>query len=807
MAARRLILDLQGAQDVENGDRGIGRYVIEHARALLGRADAVAGLLLNPQLPFPGHLPAELLDSPLLRWNTAEEMQRIVADGPVAYYLMSPFEFGSPGPVAIPQHVVREDTPLLATLFDLIPLNDPDRYLSAPRLQRYQQRLSLLRTCDLVLAISEHSRLDGIRRGGLSGSRVVTIGGAAADAFRPATANEDATAEVRRTVTSIRLPYVFCVSGGDERKNTERLIRAWARLPGAIRNAHQLVISCALDPMLRRDWLDRAREAGVGDGEIVLTGFVSDELLVRLYQASELVVMPSLYEGYGLPVAEAIACDRPVVMSNATSLPEVLGVDEATFDPYDEAQIARAIERGLTDLPFRTRLLSAARAAAPRHRWKFVADRTLDALDKLPTPRTSRRNGGHARRMRVAIVGPMPPHRSGIADFNARLVAPLATLCDLDVLSPAPPIPRPGSCEGARHLPVRALGRSVAPGDYDAIVYTAGNSPHHFEAFEALQRHHGIVWLHDVRMVGFWRTYTTDRLADPVAFMRERLSESYGPRVPRMDLVANPFEHEWHRRHGLFMTRDWVRPANGLLVNSAFAERLLILDQGPAGPLPPVQRLFVPLPPPHGDPNVQRDTDPPVVATFGVVDPVKQPRRLIEAMAATSARLRARLVFVGPVGEDPQREIEAHAEALGVADRVEFTGDVAEDDYWSWLRRATVAVQLRGIINGESSATICDCLAAGLPVITNMVNAAEEFPPEAVVAVDYALADDELEQRIVELVEDATAPERMRRPVAELARWSTYEVLAERFLTAVDRLISAQPNRGTRRSGVNAEGL
>jgi hypothetical protein len=79
-------------------------------------------------------------------------------------------------------------------------------------------------------------------------------------------------------------------------------------------------------------------------------------------------------------------------------------------------------------------------------------------------------------------------------------------------------------------------------------------------------------------------------------------------------------------------------------------------------------------------------------------------------------------------------------------------------------------------------------------VITNMVNAAEEFPEGAVVAIDYALADDELERQIVEVVENDLARARLRQPAAALARSATYEALAEHFLAAVDRLITAAPH-------------
>src|SRR3954469_21519814 len=99
-----LVLDIQASQSSGSVGRGIGRFVVEHARALLARPDLVREVAINPLLPFPGHLPEVLLTSSLLTWDTATALRRAEKDGPCAYYVMSPFELYVTRESLLPPH-------------------------------------------------------------------------------------------------------------------------------------------------------------------------------------------------------------------------------------------------------------------------------------------------------------------------------------------------------------------------------------------------------------------------------------------------------------------------------------------------------------------------------------------------------------------------------------------------------------------------------------------------------------------------------------------------------------------------------
>jgi len=178
-------------------------------------------------------------------------------------------------------------------------------------------------------------------------------------------------------------PFVMCAPGGYEaRKNLPGLLAAYALLPAHVRAGHQLVVASRLADAQRRELEGHAARHGLTADELVLTGYVSDAELVALYGAATLFVLPSLHEGFGLPALEAMACGAAVVGSNSTSIPEVIGLDEALFDPACPRSIAARMEAVLVDPALRERLRVHGRAQARKFSWDQSAQRALRALEQ-----------------------------------------------------------------------------------------------------------------------------------------------------------------------------------------------------------------------------------------------------------------------------------------------------------------------------------------------------------------------------------------------------------------------------------------
>jgi len=177
-----------------------------------------------------------------------------------------------------------------------------------------------------------------------------------------------------------RRPYVLSVAGADPTKNVEILVDAFGRLPAPVREAHDLVL---VGDFRRRPEL-RGRVASLGlDKQAYFPGVVDDDRLIELYQQAALFVFPSRYEGFGLPVLEAMACGCPVISSHAASLPEVAGDAALLVDPLDVDGLAAAMQRVLTDEALAGELRARGPARAAQFSWDRTAREMVAVYEKV----------------------------------------------------------------------------------------------------------------------------------------------------------------------------------------------------------------------------------------------------------------------------------------------------------------------------------------------------------------------------------------------------------------------------------------
>ncbi len=228
---------------------------------------------------------------------------------------------------------------------------------------------------DHVLTVSQASRRDIVRHVGFLEERITAIyPGVDLDRFRPINGSEVVH---RAPFLSLGLkgrPYVLCVAGADPTKNVETLIEAFVRLPSLVREAHDLVL--AGDFRRRQDLHAQVARSGI-ENQIIFTGVVTDEVLIQLYQQGALFVFPSRYEGFGLPVLEAMACGCPVISSNSSSLPEVAGDAALLRHPDDLEGFAQDMERVLMDAGLRQSLRERGLAQASKFPWERTARETI----------------------------------------------------------------------------------------------------------------------------------------------------------------------------------------------------------------------------------------------------------------------------------------------------------------------------------------------------------------------------------------------------------------------------------------------
>jgi glycosyltransferase involved in cell wall biosynthesis len=251
--------------------------------------------------------------------------------------------------------------------------------------RRWLSRLDdSLRRASQVIVVSEQSRRDLLESYPAEAERLaerlsVVPLGVDRDVFRPASAS--AVAAVRRRY-GIEGPFLLSLTGIEPRKNLPAMIRAYASLPEDVRPA--LVIAGPVAPWNPEGWhlLQPALAdlpSGVRD-RVVVTGYVSEQEKVALLGGAEALAYPSLYEGFGLPVIEAMACGTPVLTSDVSALPETAGDAALLVDPHAPEAIATGMERLLTDTALRERLRAAGTSRAMRFSWEETARLTCQVL-------------------------------------------------------------------------------------------------------------------------------------------------------------------------------------------------------------------------------------------------------------------------------------------------------------------------------------------------------------------------------------------------------------------------------------------
>jgi glycosyltransferase involved in cell wall biosynthesis len=821
----RLMLDLQGCQTSGSRFRGIGRYSSSLAKALVGRAqNHECWIALNGAFPesvtaireeFGGLLPQDRIRvwqpvGPVAYGNAAHAWRRhtgevlreffLNAQQPDLVHASSVFEgFGDDAITSVGRVV---QMPTAVTLYDLIPLVHQDIYLGHPLVREwYHDKLEALRRARLLLAISESSRREAIDYLHLPESRVVNISSAADPMFRPVQISHEAEQELRGKL-GLQRPFVMYTGGIDHRKNIEGLIRAFAMLPPTLRGTHQLAVVCKAAPEDRQRLAALARSVGLSDGDVVLTGFVSDDDMVALCNLCKLFVFPSWHEGFGLPALEAMACGAPVIASDTSSLPEVVGRDDALFDPRSDARIAEKMAQVLSDNGFRRDLAEHGKRRARLFSWDETARRSLEAMESDHEMRAHAAGSMVAAaqpkdRPRMAFVSPLPPERTGIADYSAELLPALAAHYDIEVVTDQLAVTDP-VLAGFRQRSVAWFEANARR--YDRVLYQFGNSPYHEHMFGLLAKIPGVVVLHDFYL-GHIQRHRDFSGAAPGVWARI-LYESHGYHA----LLERKGDANGEAAVLKFPCNGLViRNSTGVIVHSEYSRKLAVSWYGEA-----VRNHFANIPQVRRNESEIQDRatarrqlglegDAFIVASFGFVTPGKLAHRLVDAWGQSALACSSDCVLV-LVGESPDsvylQDLQASIAAAKQPGMVRVTGYVTAEQYRLYLAAADVAVQLRGNSRGETSRAVLDCLAYRLPTIVNAHGATAELPE----AVALRLPDDFEDIDLVSALEMLWADDVQRGRLGEegyryVSGQCSPQAIAQRYCDSVEAFERTSPRR------------
>lgn len=269
--------------------------------------------------------------------------------------------------------------PKTITLHDIIPLKMPetvsDRYLKI----FIEEIPKILDICDGIITVSEFSKLDIANEFNFPIEKIFVTPLAAEDIYKPI--NRSYCKNIIKDKYHIDNNFILYVGGYSPRKNIIGIMEAFSLLNKNLKKDLKIVITGRKGLSYER-YRDRAIQLGISD-YVIFTDFIPLEDLPLFYNASEFLIYPSFYEGFGLPPLEAMACGTPVIASNVTSVPEVCKNSAILVNPNDVDELSYSIERVLTDSFLKLTMIERGLNTSNKYSWKNTALDTIKAYKNI----------------------------------------------------------------------------------------------------------------------------------------------------------------------------------------------------------------------------------------------------------------------------------------------------------------------------------------------------------------------------------------------------------------------------------------
>jgi glycosyltransferase involved in cell wall biosynthesis len=350
-----------------NALRGIGRWSSAFVQSLVNHhPELAAAVSIDRRLPVPSVVQLLPEDIPVL---FTEERPPEKDGERLVFHALSVFEALELTRIW-PTWAQDASVGLVVTVYDMIPSLFPQDYFHGEYRYLLESRYRMVQQADAVMAISHTTKRDIRQTLDVDKSKIFVVPGQVSERFRPHPIGRQEARELLPELLDIEPDFILSIGNVDPRKNLRTLIRAYASLPARLRTSHQLVLTCS---QADREQLASLRivadELGIGD-RVVLTSFVDSDTMVLLYQSCHTMVYPSLYEGLGLPVIEAMRCGACTLVSDVDPLREVVRDPAARFDPTDVGDIAFKLCRVLDDPAFAEQRRSDGMSDCLRYTWE-----------------------------------------------------------------------------------------------------------------------------------------------------------------------------------------------------------------------------------------------------------------------------------------------------------------------------------------------------------------------------------------------------------------------------------------------------
>lgn len=699
-----IIFDMRCLQDSSYKYRGVGRLSANLVRSVgrLNQNYKVSTLgLVDADLP-------PLEDDIRCLVDRVVDNSYVVSEGrSIIFIELSPMTHD---PLFVARIVNDANVLKIAVVYDFIPMLKPERYLpkASDRLH-YDTQLIWLSRYDHFFPISQYTADELHRILRIDSTRITNTAAPVDSAFE----------QLFSSAIRERLPkrYVLACGGAEPRKNIECPIKAHAGSQTLQDAQVALVVSGNYPP----EWQAKLRDLYVASGGkselLFFTGFVDEGDLVAIYRDAVCVIVAAYMEGFSIPVVEGMAAGVPVIASDIPAHVELVVRGDLMFSPDDAEEARGKIEILVGNPAHRAAVIEDQSTRWQRFRAANIADEFWNSVGALldSRKRATVFNVNRGIRPRIAFLSPLPPDRSGVADYSAATIKELGKLVDVDVYAREMPVATPEGASAANVISALPFVSS----QYDRVVGVVGNSHFHLEIFNFLMRYGGACIEHDNRLLGFYR----------ILLGRERAQE-----VAQMELKRAVGGHEidaWMGDESLLEATFLGELANSsspLFLHSKVTTTLINerLDAG-AVHLPfSIYRPWTYDPTDlTGKKNARKrlgiEDGEFAVATFGFVHSNKAVEEIIWAVdLLRSWNIPAKIYCVGGWATDDKQLFLKLRSRLGLEDHVVFASEYTSDaKYRDFLLAADAGVQLRTHFLGGLSGGLLDCIAAGLPTVAN----------------------------------------------------------------------------------------
>jgi glycosyltransferase involved in cell wall biosynthesis len=636
-------------------------------------------------------------------------------------------------------------TPTLLTVYDFIPLRHKKLYLNRwPQdvQNEYYKRLKFLRGSNVHLAPISKTIADQVADlmpAATAHTREILIG-YDDGLFKPSPYPD--------VIGSKTAPYVVMVSGDDPRKNIIGFATAfceWRKQGGK----SVLRLICQLGDKTRHDIQQLLEEYADPDAVEVL-GYVSDNELAGHVKGAALAAMPSLDEGFGLPVVEAMACGVPVISSDIPTSREIGGDLIYYFDPVDQDSIVTALDKAMRDIASKDVDSSALIQRAQQFNWEAAGISYRHQFADIVRNKTSL-----TKSMKVAMLTPWPPQKSGIAVSAETLAKALAPKLDLTIVS-----------TNSNEVPTPKGMDLIAPdqfdaADYDVVICQMGNN---LEMHDWIYAHSlspkSLAIVHDAFIHPFLQHgYRSGQLVDEyLTMLGNHFDENEIARLETVDFDGVSVL-------GITGLSQLARHVGGLHLHSRFARNCLLREVPDAAERITVSPLVmtaeakdITAQPPRGERFV--------LGMFGHMTRLKLPLEVLQAVQTLITRgLPIELRIVGNLADEEDKVCSA-IKRMCLDDNVTLISYADDEAFLRNITECDVVINLRYPTHGESSGVVFDSMSLGVPVVVSNGGSFAEMPDDAVIKIsETPHVSAELSEKLEALL---TAP-KQRQTITERA--------------------------------------